>query len=113
MGRITACAMAFLLVLTAVAGCTHSTGKTAGRSSDDTVIAGDIKAKILRDPELRTWAVDVDVYQGNVTLAGQVPDKAAEQRLIGMAQSTKGVRSVTSNLQVAATAKTEKPASAR
>lgn len=104
---------ALLAVFAALAGCTYLPGKTAGQSMDDTVITGDIKAKIFRDPELKTWAVDVDTYQGNVTLSGQVPNKAAERRLTEIAQNTKGVRSVKTNLQVAATAKTEKPASAR
>ena len=89
-----------LLVLVSMAfiGCSHFTGKTAAQSLDDTVITGDIKAKILKDPDLKTFAIDVSSYQGNVTLSGQVPNTAAEQRVIQYAQDTNGVKSVRTNL---------------
>ncbi len=92
---------AFAILAVGLAGCSHFTGKTAGQSLDDKVITTDIKAKILRDPELKTFAVDVDTYKGDVTLSGQVPNRAAERRLVQMAENTKGVKSVRTNLQVA------------
>ncbi len=88
----------------AFAGCSHFTGKTAGQSLDDTVITGDIKSKIVKDPELKTFAIDVSSYQGNVTLSGMVPSRSAEQRVIQYAQDTKGVKSVRTNLRMAAAA---------
>jgi predicted small secreted protein len=91
-------------VSTLFAGCTHFTGKTAGQSFDDTIITGDIKTKIMKDPELKTFAVDVSSYQGNVTLSGMVPNRAAEQRLILYAQDTKGVKSIRTNLRMAGAA---------
>jgi hyperosmotically inducible periplasmic protein len=93
--------------------CSHITGKSAGQSLDDSVIKGEINAKILKDAELKTWAIDVASYRGDVTLSGQVPNRAAQQRLIQYAQETKGVKQVRTNLQVAGTSGTEKPASAR
>jgi hyperosmotically inducible protein len=98
-----------LLVLLAFAspvviGCSHMTGETAGQGLDDSVITSDIKAKIVKDPELKTFAIDVSTYQGNVTLSGQVPNMAAEQRLIEMARDTKGVKSVRTNLRLAGAA---------
>ncbi len=104
--------MKYLLTLAAVCvfmstvfvGCSHFTGKTAGQSLDDTVITGDIKAALIKDPELKTFAIDVSSYQGNVTLSGLVPNKAAEQRLVQYAKDTKGVKSVKTNLQMAGVA---------
>lgn len=98
--RLAVIVIALGLVLGTFAGCSYFTGKTTGQSLDDTVISGDIKGKILRDPELKTWAVDVNVYQGNVTLSGMVPNKVAEDRLIQLVENTKGVKSVRTNLQV-------------
>lgn len=100
-------------VSTSFVACSHVTGKSAGQSVDDSVIKAEINGKILKDAELKTWAIDVASYKGAVTLSGQVPTKAAEQRLIRYAQDTKGVASVRTNIQVAGTAGTERPASAR
>ncbi len=98
--RLAVIVIALGMVLGTFAGCSHITGKTAGQSLDDTVITGDIKGKILKDAELKTWALEVNVYQGNVTLSGMVPNKAAEDRLVRMVEETKGVRSVRTNLQL-------------
>ncbi len=100
-------------VCTSFAACSHVTGKSAGQSVDDQVIKAEINGKILKDSELKTFAIDVASYKGAVTLSGQVPSKAAEQRLIQYAQDVKGVTSVRTNLQVAGTAGRERPASAR
>ncbi len=97
--------IAALVVMSVVfAGCSHFTGKTAGESLNDTVIVSDIKSQIVRDPEMKTFAIDVNSYQGNVTLSGLAPDKAAEERLIEYARSTKGVKSVRTNMQLASAA---------
>ncbi|MGD0232713.1 MAG: BON domain-containing protein [Syntrophorhabdales bacterium] len=88
-------------VSAAFVGCSHFKAKTAGQPLDDTVITSNIKAKILKDPDLKTFAIDVSSYQGNVALGGRVPNRAAEQRLMQYAQDTKGVRSVRANLQIA------------
>jgi hyperosmotically inducible protein len=89
-----------MIVAVAVAGCTHISGKTAGQSVDDTVITAEINAKILKDPDLKTWAIDVDSYRGNVTLSGMVPDWAAAQRVVLYARSTRGVKSVKTNFHI-------------
>lgn len=94
------------LLLSMLSGCSYLTGKTTGQSLDDTVITGDIKGKILKDRELKTFAIDVNSYKGDVTVSGQVPNKAAEQRLIDYVRNTKGVKSVKTNLEIAGTEKT-------
>jgi len=92
------------LLSTAAFGCTYFMGRSATQSLDDTVIAGDIKTKIVKDPDLNIFAIDVSSYEGNVTLAGVVPDKAAQQRVIRYAQNTQGVKSVKTNLKIAGAA---------
>ncbi len=98
--RLAVIVIALGMVLGTFTGCSYITGKTAGQSLDDTAITGDIRGRILRDPELKTWAIDVNVYQGNVTLSGMVPNKAAEDRLVQLVEETKGVKSLRTNLQI-------------
>jgi hypothetical protein len=98
--------MLMLLVVLALglpffASCTHVTGERAGETFDDSVITGTIKGKILKDSELKTLAISVNTFQGNVTLSGQVPNLAAEERAIRYAYETKGVKSVSTNLKLA------------
>jgi osmotically-inducible protein OsmY len=80
--------------------CSRVTGRTAGQSIDDATITGEIKGKFIKDPQLESLKIDVDSYEGNVTLAGEVPNKQAEQRAIQIAKQTGGVKSVKSNLLV-------------
>ncbi len=93
--------MVLALIFTSVAGCQSVTGRTAGQTMDDTTITSSIKAKLVKDPQLSAMKIDVDSYQGNVTLAGQVPNKEAERRAVQIAKETGGVKSVKSNLLVA------------
>lgn len=85
----------------ALVGCSKTTGRTAGQTVDDATITSEIKGKLIKDERLGALKIDVDSYKGNVTLAGQVPDRQAEQQVIRLAQGTGGVKSVRSNLLVA------------
>ena len=94
-----------LLMLLALigTGCQAITGRTTGETVDDAYIVSAINEKILADPDLKFLQINVDSYQGNVTLSGRVPSTEAENRLVTMAREVKGVKSVTSNLVVGAT----------
>ena len=87
-------------VSTSFVGCSSVTGRTAGQSVDDTTITAEIKGKLVEETKLGAAKIDVDSFQGNVTLAGQVPDKEAEQRAIQIAKNTGGVKSVKSNMLI-------------
>jgi len=87
-------------VSTSFIGCQSVTGRTAGQSIDDTTITAEIKGKLVKEEKLAAAKIDVDSFQGNVTLAGQVPDKEAEQRAIQLSRETGGVKSVKSNMLV-------------
>ena len=67
---------------------------------DDATIADTIRAKIVADKELSILKINTDVFNGNVTLLGVVPSKHAEDRLLEIAHSVKGVKSVTSKLMI-------------
>jgi sporulation protein YlmC with PRC-barrel domain len=83
-----------------IAGCASLTGRTAGQSVDDARITAEINAKYVKDPLRSALKVDVDSFQGNVTLSGSVPSSEAEQRAVAIARETSGVKSAMSNLMV-------------
>lgn len=89
-----------VMLMMALAACASTTGRTAGEAVDDNVIKSEINGKILADPNLKFFQIDVASFNGNVTLSGQVPNREAETRLLNIARNTKGVKSVKSNLQV-------------
>jgi len=86
-----------LVFLLAVMGCQTTGG---GGKSDDDTITKMISTKIARDPKLGFMGIEVKTYEGDVTLSGTVPDKETSERLIELAESVKGVKSVKSNLKV-------------
>ena len=88
----------FALVL--LSACSSTTGRSAGSMVDDATIADTIRAKIVEDKELSILKINTDVFNGNVTLLGVVPNRESEERLISLARSVKGVNSVTSKLTV-------------
>jgi hyperosmotically inducible protein len=92
--------MALIVCLTVSAGYVYATGGTAGKIVDDAVITTEINGKIVKDPELQFFKINVDTKEGNVTLTGKVPNKKAEDRLIGLAKKVNDVKSVTSNLTI-------------
>ncbi len=94
-----------LVVLVAVVAvaCSAMRGTSARETVDDAYIVSAINGKILADPDLKFLQINVDSYNGNVTLTGRVPSAAAQSKLVDMARSTKGVKKVTPNLTVGST----------
>jgi len=81
-------------------GCASLTGRTAGEIIDDSVITTEINAKIIKDPELSYFKINVDSTDGNVLFTGFVPSSEAEARLFRLAKEVKGVKSVKSELRI-------------
>ncbi len=76
---------------------------------DDAQITAQIKAKLVADPEVNAFHIDVDTVDGQVTLNGKVAradQKAEAERL---ARHTSGVRAVHNLIQVAGQANTPAP----
>jgi len=74
--------------------------RTAGQTIDDQILANKIKAKLIAEPGVRSLNVDVDVYQGVVTLTGSVNNQTEKDKVLGIAAKTAGTRSVVDNLGV-------------
>ena len=93
--------VAGLLVLVAVvAGCTSTTGKSAGTNVDDATITASVKSKLVADKAANLTRVDVDTNNGTVYLNGTVESAEQKSRAEQLAWRASGVKTVVNNLQV-------------
>ena len=74
--------------------------KTITQAMADKQIGVKIKAKLIAEPGIRSWNVDVDVDLGVVTLTGKVDTQANKDRVIEIARTTSGTVKVVDNLRV-------------
>lgn len=88
-----------MFTLAAFAAC-QSVGasRSAGDAVDDASINADVKAKLLKDESTKTIAINVDTYQGIVTLRGNVDTQDQISRATEVARSVKGVKRVENKL---------------
>ena len=89
---------ACLTLALVVAGC--STTQTAGKQIDDTTIHAAVKAKLTGDRFSNIVNIDINVTNGVVTLAGEVPNAQVKADAQAEARSVSGVIRVINNLQV-------------
>jgi len=74
--------------------------RSVGTQYDDGVITSRIKSKFIADDQIKVFDINVDTYQGEVTLNGHVPSMVIENRAISIARATKGVKSVVPKLKI-------------
>lgn len=72
----------------------------AGAALDDAGITAQIKADLIKEPDISALKIDVDTKGGVVTLTGTVPSEALKSRAGDLAKAVKGVGSVNNNLMV-------------
>ncbi|MGD8389705.1 MAG: BON domain-containing protein [Desulfobacteraceae bacterium] len=84
----------------AMFGCSTPGGRSAGEVVDDSTIVTKVKAKLIRDSILQGFAIDVDVFQGEVTLTGGVNTPDQKERAGQISRDTMGVRKVNNLLKV-------------
>jgi osmotically-inducible protein OsmY len=87
-----------IVLVLLVAGCT--TTQTAGRQIDDTTIHAAVKAKLTSDRFSNIVNIDINVTNGVVTLAGEVPNARVSAEAQSEARKVSGVVRVINNLQV-------------
>jgi osmotically-inducible protein OsmY len=95
-GILTVAACLSLALL--VAGC--STTQTAGKQIDDTSIHAAVSAKLTSDRFSNIINIDINVTNGVVTLAGEVPNAQVKADAQAEARTVSGVVRVINNLQV-------------
>jgi len=91
-------AVAFVMAL--AVGC--QTTKSPREQVDDNAIHAAVKAKLTADRFSNIVNVDVNVTNGVVTLAGEVPTDKVKADAETETWSVKGVKRVINNLQVSA-----------
>jgi osmotically-inducible protein OsmY len=77
-----------------------STTQSAGRQVDDSTIHAAVKAKLTADRFSNIVNIDINVTNGVVTLAGEVPNAKVKAEAEAEARSVNGVIKVVNNLQV-------------
>lgn len=89
---------ALVVAASFVAACT--TTQTPGEQVDDSAIHTAVKAKLTADRFSNIVNVDINVTNGVVTLAGEVPNAEVKADAEREAASVNGVKRVINNLQV-------------
>jgi hyperosmotically inducible protein len=74
-------------------------GAENGKPSNAALEAS-VTARLLEDPMLGTYPVDVKTDNGVVTLSGDVPTQMLKQRAARVARSVNGVTAVVNNITV-------------
>ncbi len=90
--------VAALVLVAFVSGC--STTQSPGEQMDDGAIATAVKAKLTGDRFSNIVNIEVNVTNGIVTLAGEVPNAEVKASAEAEARSVDGVKGVNNNLQV-------------
>jgi hyperosmotically inducible periplasmic protein len=83
-----------------LSGCTALTGETLGQNIDDTTLTATVKTKLSVDKLANLTRIDVDTYNGVVSLNGVVSTPEEKQRAEEIARTVNGVKKVVNNLQV-------------
>jgi hyperosmotically inducible protein len=79
-------------------------GDVVADATSDARLTAAIKAKLLAEPGLSSFAINVDTHENLVTLSGAVSSPEQVARAVNIAYNTEGVRKVVSTLQVKAAA---------
>lgn len=74
--------------------------QSAGEVVDDQWITTKIKTKLIADPDLKAFQINVDTENGIVTLKGSVGSKDEKEKAMIAAKNTKGVKKVIDKLTV-------------
>lgn len=90
-----------MVAAVALAGACATT-QSPREQVDDTAIHSKVKTKLTADRFSNISNVDINVTNGIVTLAGEVPSAQVKEEAEREAWSVKGVRQVINNLQVGA-----------
>jgi hyperosmotically inducible protein len=92
--------LVLVILVSATAGCTSMTGKSAGENVDDASITASVKSKLAAEKVATLTKVDVDTNKGTVYLSGNVENAAMKARATEVARQVAGVREVVNNLKV-------------
>ncbi|HXC57786.1 MAG TPA: BON domain-containing protein [Steroidobacteraceae bacterium] len=76
--------------------------RSADRIAADAAITADVKARLIAEPGIRAFVINVDTYNGVVTLKGDVKTGAQRATAERLARKVKSVKSIRNQLVVKA-----------
>ncbi|MEO6185733.1 MAG: BON domain-containing protein [Steroidobacteraceae bacterium] len=74
--------------------------RSADRIANDAAITADVKARLIAEPGIRALSINVDTYNGNVTLKGDVKTGAQRATAEKLARKVNGVKGIRNELTV-------------
>ena len=74
--------------------------RSAGQIATDASITSTINTRYVQDDLVKARTINVDTYNGVVTLYGTVANQSVADRAIAIARGVKGVRQVVSKLTI-------------
>jgi hyperosmotically inducible periplasmic protein len=74
--------------------------RSAERIAADVAMTADVKTRLISEPGIRSFSINVDTYNAGVTLKGDVKTGAQRATAERIARRAKGVRSVRNELVV-------------
>lgn len=87
---------------TAPAPGTDTTERTTGQTADDAGVTAKVKAALLAESGVDGTKINVDTFNGRVTLKGEVPNKAQVDKAAQVARGIEGVKEVDNRLTATA-----------
>ena len=91
---------AFLALMVIVPMACRSLNQVTPEALDDAAIEAEVRAKIAEDVPSKTFAVEVGVKDGVVTLSGHAANSEERRKIAQAANDVRGVRSVINNIHV-------------
>jgi hyperosmotically inducible protein len=79
---------------------TQACGRSTGRAIEDAATTARVKTALLGDSEVGGLQINVDTFQGVVTLSGAVGTETDVTRAVAVAKGTPGVKDVRSTLEI-------------
>lgn len=80
----------------------ETTDRTAGQTVDDAGITAKVKAALMSESGVDGLKINVDTFNGRVTLKGEVPNQGQVDKAGQVARGVEGVKDVDNRLTVAA-----------
>lgn len=97
-------AVAFAAVLAVgVTGCasdSHRGVEDTGAIASDSWITTKVKSDLAVEKDVSATHIQVDTYEGVVTLSGTAGSQAEADKAVSVARDIKGVKSVVNNIQI-------------
>lgn len=97
MKRNTSILIAVILIFAAACG---SLNRATPKQWDDAAIEADVRGKIAEAVPSKTFAVEIKVNKGVVTLSGSAASEEDRRKIGSAAQSVNGVQGVINNITI-------------